>query len=308
MESAWPVSGSILITNDIAYFAAGRNSFLDGGIFMFGLDPLTGDVVHQKRLDGPYSEDKGFPIILDRSWSGGAQIRGCKSDIMLSDDEFLYMRHEAFRPDLSQVDPTTLKSPHLITSHGFIDSAPHHRSYWTIDTFIRYDIPTGSGPVCGDILVKDGDFFYEVRGYHPGRTRAFDPRIRGYALYAGRIAPLEESTEQQDTENTKRRRLKRPFTARRQWEASIPFTGKAIAKAADVVFVAGTPAVFPEHDLAQAYEGRLGGLVWAASATDGKKLAEYKLESPPVWDSLAAANGRLYFCTADGRVHCFRGN
>lgn len=52
----------------------------------------------------------------------------------------------------------------------------------------------------------------------------------------------------------------------------------------------------------------LAKILWVASATNGKKLGEYNLESPPVWDSLAAVNGRLHFCTADGRVHCFEAN
>jgi hypothetical protein len=81
-----------------------------------------------------------------------------------------------------------------------------------------------------------------------------------------------------------------------------------MAKADNVLFVAGTPAVFPENDLAQAYDGRMGGILWAASAEDGKKLGEVKLESPPAWDSMAVANGNLYLCTVDGRIHCFKGN
>jgi outer membrane protein assembly factor BamB len=45
--------------------------------------------------------------------------------------------------------------------------------------------------------------------------------------------------------------------------------------------------------------------LWAISASDGTKQAEYKLESPPVFDSLAACDGRLYFTTVDGRVVCY---
>ena len=30
-------------------------------------------------------------------------------------------------------------------------------------------------------------------------------------------------------------------------------------------------------------------------------------DAPPVWDSLAAANGRLFLCTTDGKVHCLAG-
>ena len=89
------------------------------------------------------------------------------------------------------------------------------------------------------------------------------------------------------------------------WQTKIPLTGKAMALAGDVVFVAGTPAVFPKGDLAKAYEGRMGGVLWASSAVDGRKLMEYTLDAAPEWDSLAAAGGRLFLCTTDGRVQCF---
>jgi len=80
-----------------------------------------------------------------------------------------------------------------------------------------------------------------------------------------------------------------------------------MALAGDVLFVAGTPVAFPEDDLAKAYEGRMGGVLRASSAEDGRKLAEYQLDAPPVWDSLAVADGRLFLCTTDGQVRCYAG-
>ena len=40
------------------------------------------------------------------------------------------------------------------------------------------------------------------------------------------------------------------------------------------------------------------------STRDGGKLAEGKLPAPPVWDGLAAANGRLFVSRTDGVVSC----
>jgi outer membrane protein assembly factor BamB len=322
LESVWPVSGSILIKGDIAYFSAGRNSFLDGGVFLFGLDPLTGSLIHQQRLAGPYDE-AGFPIVPDRAITGGMGLEGHKGDILLADDRLLYLRHQAFKSDLTPVDHSQLTSPHLITSHGFTEAVPHHRSFWTLDTTLRYDIPTGAGPVHGDILVRDGVRFYEVRGYKPGRTGPFDPRLEGYRLVAGEISPVTDretvsqaiTTDQtakakrarRSDQKKQRPKMQRVFTSQQRWTVPIPLTGKALAKAGNVLFVAGTPVAFPEEDLAKAYEGRMGGVLRAVSTEDGRKLAEYKLDVPPVWDSLAAANGRLILCTTDGGVHCFAG-
>jgi hypothetical protein len=48
----------------------------------------------------------------------------------------------------------------------------------------------------------------------------------------------------------------------------------------------------------------MGGVLWAASAATGAKLAEYTLDAPPAWDSLAAAQGLLFLSLADGRIIC----
>jgi len=293
VESAWPVSGSILIKGDVAYFCAGRNSFVDGGMVLFGLDPQTGQMRHRRHLYGPYGEN-GFPIRMTREEVGGNGfgIQGNKADILLADDQHVYLRHSAFTPALTPVKRTELKKPHLITTPGFLQPVPHHRSFWTVNTRLLYDIPTGMGPTYGDILVKDGDRFYEVRGYQPSRHAYFDPRVAGYTLFAGEIGPQGTGPHQ---------------TVKERWKADIPLTGKAMAMANGVLFVAGTPVAFPKDDLSKAYDGRMGGVLWAASAEDGTKLAEYQLDAPPVWDSLAAVAGKLFLCTTDGQLRCFVG-
>ena len=58
------------------------------------------------------------------------------------------------------------------------------------------------------------------------------------------------------------------------------------------------------------YEARLDGFRWDHAKEvldwkDGELLNEQKLKSSPVYDSFAAANGKLYFTTADGRVACW---
>jgi len=317
MESAWPICGSILIRDDLAYFAAGRNSFTDGGIFLYALDPRSGDVIYQKRMYGPYGEN-GFPI-ENRQVVKGMSIEGFKGDIFIADDKQLYLRHQAFTTNLSPVKLQDVKQPHLIPSHGFLEAIPQHRSFWTIDTMLHYDIPTGQGGIHGDILVIEGSRFYEVRGYTPGRTVWFDPRTSGYTLYAGtygksakvsaNAAAAGTGRQVAEQAKTKKTRARNRFPSNvapsgKLWSSSIPLTGKAMVLANDVLFVAGTPVVFPEGDLAKAYEGRMGGILWAASASTGEKLAQYTLDSPPAWDSLAAAEGLLFLSLSDGRVVC----
>ena len=305
LESAWPVSGSVLVcesaeasgeggSGGIAYFAAGRSSFLDGGIFLYGLNPQTGAVIHSRQVHGPFVEGTGFPA---------AAHRGSKSDILVTDGVRLYMRHKAFNADLTDAAST---AAHVIPSAGFTDGTPQHRTYWTIGT--GFSGKTAVRPPSGDILVTDGKDFYEVRGFAVHRHSYFDPRLRGYRLFAGTVGAKTPQGAGKFRRGTKPKGKAAAGKPAARWTADIPLTGKAMVWAGDVLFVAGTPAYFPpDHPAATyeaAYAGKLGGVLWAASASDGKKLAQYKLDAAPSWDGLAAANGRLYVSLSDGTVMC----
>ncbi|KPK54784.1 MAG: hypothetical protein AMS22_05370, partial [Thiotrichales bacterium SG8_50] len=92
LESAWPVSGSVLILNDTLYFAAGRSSYLDGGIFVYSLNPRSGELLKSRSCYGPFDESSGFPV-------GGHA--GFKNDVLVTDGTNLYLRHRAFDLDLA---------------------------------------------------------------------------------------------------------------------------------------------------------------------------------------------------------------
>ena len=75
--------------------------------------------------------------------------------------------------------------------------------------------------------------------------------------------------------------------------------------AGEILFVAGP--LGETHVSLDAFEGKEGIRLRAVSAADGAKLAEHELDALPVFDGLAAAGGKLYLATKDGRVLCFRG-
>jgi len=302
IESAWPVCGSVLVHDGVAYFAAGRNSFLDGGIFVYGLDPQTGRVIHRRQMYGPYDSD-GFPIITSKI-SSGSGLDGFKADIFLTDGQLLYLRQQAFKFDLTPLKPEELRPPHLIPSPGFLEAIPHHRTFWTIDTTIRYDITAGFQAAYGDILVIDSNQFYEVRGYTPARVSPFDPRPNGYTLFAGVYRQANETVTQKRGGDKAPQKIAVRSVAEQRWASHIPLTGTAMVLAGDTLFVAGTPVAFPADDIAKAYEGRMGGVLWGFKASTGQKLVEYGLEAPPVWDGMAVANGQLFISLADGCVMC----
>ena len=88
------------------------------------------------------------------------------------------------------------------------------------------------------------------------------------------------------------------------WEITVPIRPRAMLLADKALFFAGTPDVADPEDPWAAIKGRKGALLCAFSTTDGTKLAEMALDVPPVWDGLAAANGRLYVSMTDGSVLC----
>jgi hypothetical protein len=88
------------------------------------------------------------------------------------------------------------------------------------------------------------------------------------------------------------------------WKQWLDVRIRAMVKAADTIFVAGPPDVFDADDPYAAFEGRCGAKVVAVSAADGKVLSETSLDSPPVFDGMIAANGRLFASLRDGTIVC----
>ncbi|MHC4557721.1 MAG: outer membrane protein assembly factor BamB family protein [Planctomycetota bacterium] len=281
IESAWPVHGSVLIKNNTAYFCVGRSSYFDGGLFIYGLDPSTGKILYQRQFYGPYAQD-GFPaFVKEGNRSETEVILGTTADVMTSEGDTLYIRQKAFNLDLTDA----VAEKHLLASSGMLESKRHHREYKLVQedfnhrkmwTTIKKEYPTG------DIIVSDGTDYYSVFGIPVNRGESFNPR-NGYALMAKRRSGDNWSSK---------------------WQTWIPITGKAMVLAGDIVFVAGAPLVFDPLDLGGAYTGRKGGILWAASAANGSKLAEYKLEVLPAWDGMAAAYGCLFIANQDGSIEC----
>ena len=111
------------------------------------------------------------------------------------------------------------------------------------------------------------------------------------------------------------------FLVKYKWTQDIPLITRAMVLAKGTLFVAGPPDLIDEpqafrqindpkiqRSLANqeaAIKGDKGAQLLAVSATDGKTLAQYSLDSPPVFDGMAAASGRLYMSTVNGQVICF---
>ena len=94
IESAWPVHGSVLVLGGIAYLTAGRSTYLDGGTYAYGLDPKTGRVVHQARLEGAaVAPGEAAAAAADGKspYVPAFHVEGARSDLLVTDGTFLYM-------------------------------------------------------------------------------------------------------------------------------------------------------------------------------------------------------------------------
>jgi outer membrane protein assembly factor BamB len=110
------------------------------------------------------------------------------------------------------------------------------------------------------------------------------------------------------------------FLVKHNWTKDMSMFARAMVLADKVLFVAGPPDMLDEpqtfrqinepqvrRDLAEqvaAFNGKKGAVLAAISVADGTELEKYDLDSPPVFDGMAAASGRLYLATLNGDVVC----
>jgi len=122
VESVWPVHGTVLVQNGIAYVAAGRSTFLDGGIFLSALDPFTGKLLHDARVEGPYPD-----VNVDNG--GSRNMPGARSEVLVSDGTSIYLRQIKFDAALKRsfTDSSGLR---LTSTSDLLDDSAFNRTAW----------------------------------------------------------------------------------------------------------------------------------------------------------------------------------
>lgn len=335
VESAWPVHGSILVENNTAYFTAGRSTYLDGGIRVYGLEPTTGKILHKGLLEGPHRDVGGERDVA-------FFVLGARSDVLVSEGGFLYMRQKKMTPELKEIEVDVLSSKgaqdvglHIFSTAGLLDGSWYNRTFWMYSKRWPGFQLANQAPKTGQLLVVDDEKTYAVRVFYRRNVHSlmFFPGKEGYLLFAdlntnepqivgeqGSREPIKwlpQSDFSRARGNEMRKleseafgldkmigytRAKRPV-----WMQWLGVRIRAMVKAGDTIFVAGAPDVFDSKDPYAAFEARKGAQVVAVSAKDGKKLSETPLEYPPVFDGMIAAGGRLFASLRDGSVVCLAG-
>ncbi|NOZ19866.1 MAG: PQQ-binding-like beta-propeller repeat protein [Planctomycetes bacterium] len=315
VESLWPVHGGVLVLNGVAYVSAGRSSYLDGGIFLCGLDPRTGNVLCRARVQSDNPQfDEGVDKTVkeeriaqntvdsktleapDRSDSF-SMAGGAITDVLVSDGSSVYMRQVRFDPKLVRQEGY---GRHLFSTTQLIDGTEVHRSHWMLGTADFRRIP-----VAYSWIANSQKNPWKVRFAVPyGLLLAFDDqtawgvrRYRGYTLFAQPNRPF--SPDEKPLPDCRPAEGKTSI-ADWQWSVSLPMRPRSLVRAGDRLILGG----MPDRKDFDSFEGRKGGVVQVMSAVNGEKLGEQPLDSPPVWDGIAASGGRLYISTEAGRVVC----
>lgn len=301
LESVWPARGSALVVDDVVYAAAGRNSYLDRGIFVVGLEAETGRRLYSAHLKNDPQDPatgKGEAHVID----------GFKLDVLTSDGTFVYMQGAAFDKTLKGVLDEAKQTPSIYATAGLLDDLAWNRNAWRVGMnadSLRLNKKNLAGMShTGQILLFDAKLVYGVKYFlgHSGQSAVFYPGQDGYKLFAHRVDAIGGGKPSQSPK--KKRGRAKPSSSPVAWECMISVRVRAMTKADKILFIAGAPDVFDDEDPLAALEGRKGAILKAYAAGDGEELTEMKLDSPPVFDGLIAANGKLFMSNVEGSVIC----
>jgi outer membrane protein assembly factor BamB len=168
VASVWPVSGSVLIENGSVYFAAGRSTYLDGGVYLYKLELATGKpllVKHYYGRDPQTGEYVSLYTPFDGEVLPDRELPGLLPDILSCDGKNIYMRNVPMNRELVIQDLEYV--PHLFGSMGFLEDAWWERTYWIYGSHF-YSGARGHGYAKtlypgGRILVFDDECVYGYR-------------------------------------------------------------------------------------------------------------------------------------------------
>jgi hypothetical protein len=313
-ESVWPVHGSVLVQDGTVYAAAGRSSYLDGGIRMVGLDPVSGALRYEKMVRDEHPgameppEDAAkrdrrnnqnwmdYKTDLAPDRSNAFSMTGARPDILVGADDSLYMRQKRFTAGLQ---PMNVRLPHLFSTSGLLDGWEHNRIY---SVFGAGDFSTI--PVAYPWIIK------RSIKVPVGLMMAFDDETvwvvtrekNGYAMSAG-AKPIPQAAA--DTQPDFGDKNRKGFQKR--WTQKLAMRPRSLVQAGNLLILGGMDAAQQgnPYDLAAAAKGGLPGHVQLLSSIDGTLQQALKIPSPPVWDGMAVADGILVVPAVDGAVTAF---
>jgi len=317
LESSWPVHGSVLVHKGELVFTAGRSSYVDGGIYLYRLAPRTGKMLACSVIShlDPVTGKQTAP-----EKRGTFDSAGTISDILSADGEVVYLKHMGLDRAGKEVQATR---PHLFSATGLLGEEWFIRAYWLFGTntgagygrWASMRSGTSSQAPAGRILSFD-----DRRMFGYGRVR----HAGGWTGHRGDAYHLFRSVKEYGKAPKPaagRRQAKKARPGRRgktfAWSQKHPLIVRAMVLAGEKLVVAGVGDVAkkdktgrsftnPDAGLA-ALAGERGGRLAIVSADDGTIAREIRLPSPPVFDGLIAADGKVLISLRNGSLTCLTG-
>ncbi len=342
LESVWPVPSAVLIRKndkgeDVLWAVAGKDMFVDGGMRLVQLNPVTGELIRDAVLDEKNPEKEGENLQMSMTT---LNMPVAMNDILVANENSVYMKSQKFNLKgerehlyVPNGKPNDQKGEdvHLFTPTGMLDDNWWHRSYWV------YGKTWKSGA---------GGYYLAGRNAPSGRPMVFnDSKIYSfgrkpefYKWTAFMEYQLYSFDKNFKIEKDKRVKKKKGFSGgakadqRVEWEwaSAIPVYARAMVlsepeekKDKGTLFLAGPPDVMDERSVSRKLKeeetkkilarqtgilkGSEGALLMSVSAETGEKISELKLESLPSFDGMSAAGGKLFLTFEDGTVACYSG-
>ncbi|OPZ20237.1 MAG: Serine/threonine-protein kinase AfsK [candidate division BRC1 bacterium ADurb.BinA364] len=300
IESVWPVTGSVLVVDGTVYCTAGRSSYLDGGMILWALDARTGAARMRRTLYDRDPETGAQP--QERALD--VELPGKLPDVLSFDGESLYLRDVRMNLEGEELPP---EKPHLYSSVGFLDGEWWHRTYLIFGTAMfgrasGWHIVGNMVPSGRAIVLDDETLF----GYGQKRYSGSEQGTGGSAMqfYKASKQTKPLALKGNVSSNVAQQQRLAPSTVDYHWTREAPMLARAMVLAGDAVFAAGPPwregQAPPNIDI----DGK--GVLMAFAAADGAELYSLALDSRPVHDGMAAANGRLYLAAMNGELLCLK--
>jgi len=284
VESPWPVPGAVLVMDDIAYFAAGRQPLADGGILVFAVNPLTGNRHWVKRIT----------TLPQKHFYENSGLEFDPFDLLHAEDGGIAMSRWIISRDGKKVDVDKWNAfAKLNTGAGEVWIP---RGSWTYGARHQHRFP-GEAPRRPLIAFRDDNIYSSLNGSTDVFRRDFD-LDKGEKFDSKWITGWQAAGEARKNGTPYRtyriaegaKWSKDPFAdpgkKKKELKRGVQRHNKiyAMALAKDKLYVV--------HQ-----DGRMKVL----STTDGYIISETQVP-PPSWDGLAIAEGHVYLTTQDGKV------
>lgn len=282
LESPWPVPGSVLVVDRVAYFAAGRQSLADGGILVFAVQPATGKARWVKRLD----------TVPQNHFYGGLGLEFDNFDLMHREGDCVAMSRWLFDRRSGRMRIEAASGFALLKTGG-----------------------PESNPAESDrsgAMVPRGCWSYAPR--HQSEQDKTRPYRRPLAVFRGNslwgCSQDKRTVYRRDFNLAGGQQFDTVWSVRSAvGKSGDRWRSERLARGAKWSIAAFDQAAANQQIAAMVLAGETllaagwqGGLTMVA-AEDGKLLGQTDLP-PPVWDGMAVAAGRLFVSTRDGAVVC----